>query len=283
MMAEESRDLSSPSTDTTENPLAALQHPMWAGPVSGWTNDFASRIQQFQKMQSLGRLALGVAHEFNNLLIVISGSTELLRDQMPSQGEPVQELEEIRQAVNRATAIVQQLLQFGRHPANQVAVVDLGRVVRAMGNALRCLTRSGLSLQIRTGELFCPVRVPSGDIEQVLTNLVINACDATPREGRIVVETGRVVLDEELAHLHGRIPAGNYATLSVSDTGCGMDATTLSQVFQPFFTTKDPGKGTGLGLSIVWEIVARNHGYITVMSAPGVGTTFTIYLPLAHE
>jgi two-component system, cell cycle sensor histidine kinase and response regulator CckA len=229
-----------------------------------------------QKMEAIGRLAGGVAHDFNNVLTAILGSAELLLLDTPRDAARREEVEIIRDAATRAQHLIRQLLAFSSRQVLQPAVVDLNVLVRDVAKMLRRLIGEDVALAIESTPDLGAVRVDPGQIEQVLVNLVVNSRDAMPDGGRLTIRTDNV---DAPAGEPGDLPAGRYVRLEVADTGVGMDHETLGRVFEPFFTTKTPGKGTGLGLSMVYGIVRQSGGRIAAESAPGAGTTFRIYLP----
>jgi len=243
------------------------------------------QLRQSQKLEAIGRLAGGVAHDFNNILMSIMGATDLLllsiRDGHPAQDEA----DEIKQSVVRGAGLTRQLLAFSRRQASSPQTFVLNDAVHGMEGMLRRLIGPEIDLAIvSTGD---PVSIHAdiGQIEQVVLNLVINARDAMPAGGRLVVKVDEIELNEAAAITLAEGKPGDYARLSVVDTGTGMDETTLARLFEPFFTTKEQGKGTGLGLSIVYGIVKQSGGYITVRSAVGRGTAFFLYFPVVavHE
>ena len=239
------------------------------------------QLRHSQKMETLGQLAGGVAHDFNNVLTAISMHGEMLLEAIP-HGDPVRtDAEEIRRAAERATSLTRQLLIFGRRQAARIEPLDLNEVVAGVQRMLARLLGAQIELVTRPGEALPPVLADRGQIEQVLLNLAINARDAMPDGGVIVIETGDVTLDEEHARLHPGASPGRHVVLAVTDTGHGMDDATRERAFEPFFTTKPEGKGTGLGLSIVAGIVRERGGHVYVYSEPGRGTSFKIYFPAA--
>ncbi len=236
------------------------------------------RIQQAQKMESVGQLAGGVAHDFNNMLGVILGHTELVIEQIDPADPLHDDLAEIRQAAIRSANLTRQLLAFARKQAAVPKVLDLNDTVAAMLNMLRRLIGEGIDLTWQPGADLFPLKVDPSQIDQILANLCVNARDAISGVGKVIVATANSTLDAEYC-AYARCAPGQYVRLTVSDDGCGMDEETLSHVFEPFFTTKSAGQGTGLGLSTVYGIVSQNNGFIDVSSRPDRGTTFTVYLP----
>jgi len=236
------------------------------------------QLRQSQKMEAVGRLAGGVAHDFNNLLGVILGYSELLEQEHPDgPGRP--KVEEIRKAAERAAALTRQLLAFSRKQVLDLRVVDLNAVLADTASMLRRLIGEDIDLQIRTAPDLGRVRADPSQIGQVLMNLAVNARDAMPKGGRLVLRTANVEVGDEAAREPQAPAPGRYVTLTVSDQGRGMAPDVLSHVFEPFFTTKEIGKGTGLGLATVYGIVKQSGGSIAVQSTPGTGTTFVISLP----
>ncbi|MBI5836273.1 MAG: PAS domain S-box protein [Candidatus Eisenbacteria bacterium] len=237
------------------------------------------QLRQTQKMEAVGRLAGGVAHDFNNLLTVISGYSELLLERMGAADPLLHDVEEIRRAAQRAAAMTRQLLAFSRQQVLTPRVLDVGEVVAGMERMLRRLIVEHVVLTCTTGPGLWPVRVDPGQMEQVVLNLALNARDAMSGGGRLTLEAANVDLSEGHPGLRIAAPAGPYVALRVRDTGAGMDPATLEHMFEPFFTTRGPGQGTGLGASTVFGIVEQSGGTLEVESAPGRGTTVTVYLP----
>jgi two-component system, cell cycle sensor histidine kinase and response regulator CckA len=234
------------------------------------------QLRQAQKMEAIGRLAGGVAHDFNNLLMVIRGYTELLLESVPAATPARQNAEQILKAADRARALTQQLLAFGRKQVIAPRVLDLNALLADWSKILPPLIGAHIELRFDADLSIGKVRVDPGQIEQVIINLAVNARDAMPAGGRIVVSTANTtVLDASTTAL----PPGDYVTLTIADTGGGMDEETKSHIFEPFFTTKESGRGTGLGLSTVYGIVEQAGGYITFDSTIGKGTAFHIHLP----
>jgi nitrogen-specific signal transduction histidine kinase/ActR/RegA family two-component response regulator len=241
------------------------------------------QLRQAQKMEAVGRLAGGIAHDFNNLLTVISGYTDFLLE-MPLIPDPAQEsLREVQKAAERAAALTRQLLAFSRRQVLVAVVLDLNAVVTRMDRMLHRLIGEDVQLVSVLAPDLGLVRADSGQIEQVLLNLAINARDAMPRGGQLSLETRNLDVDLTASGSHGDIPAGRYVVLTVRDNGCGMAESTRAQIFEPFFTTKGPGHGTGLGLATVYGIVKQSGGHIEVKSQLDAGTSFHIYLPRLTE
>jgi signal transduction histidine kinase len=257
--------------------------------LTGFVRDITERraleeqLRQSQKLEAIGRLAGGVAHDFNNILMSIMGAADLLLMQLAPNDPACDEATEIKQSVDRGAGLTRQLLAFSRRQAVRPRVFALGDIVRGMDTMLRRLIGPEIDFEIICAAEPLMVVADSGQTEQVVLNLVVNARDAMPEGGRVTVRVEEVDVDLDdpaaLALVEGK--AGRYAQLSVSDTGTGIDEQTRAKLFEPFFTTKEQGKGTGLGLSIVYGIVRQSGGYITVVSEPGEGATFLIYLPIA--
>jgi PAS domain S-box-containing protein len=238
-----------------------------------------TQLRQAQKMDAIGRLAGGVAHDFNNLLGVITGYGELLERELTPDHPGRRRLREIRRAADSASALTRQLLIFSRQQSLEMQVVDLNEIVPGAERMLRRLIGEHIELVATLLPGLGRVRADPGQVEQVILNLAINARDAMPTGGRLMIETANVDLDERYVSTHAGVKPGPYVMLAVSDTGHGMDPDTLSHAFEPFFTTKEKGKGTGLGLATVYGIVQQSGGTVNVYSEPGHGTSFKIYLP----
>lgn len=239
-----------------------------------------TQLQQAQKMEAIGRLAGGVAHDFNNVLGIITGFSELLKERTDLDEAAVQKIEQIHLAGQKAASITQQLLAFSRKQVIQPRILDLNEVVSKLSSMLRRLIGEDIELAIHFSCRDARVNVDASQIDQVIMNLAVNARDAMPNGGKLMIETDTCELDDFYAMRHRPVRPGHYVRLTITDTGCGMDNETMSHLFEPFFTTKELGKGTGLGLSIVYGIVKQSDGYIWVYSEPGQGTSFKIYLPL---
>ena len=237
------------------------------------------QLQQAQKMESVGRLAGGVAHDFNNMLGVIIGHAEIAMDKAATGRPLVTDLEEIRNAAQRSADLTRQLLAFARKQVASPKVLDMNEAVEGMLKMLQRLIGEDVNLAWQPGVNLWPVKVDPSQIDQILANLCVNARDAIVGVGKLTIETGNISFDEEYCANHAGFVPGEFALLVVSDDGCGMDKETIAKIFEPFFTTKVLGKGTGLGLATVYGIVKQNNGFINVYSEPGQGTTFKIYLP----
>jgi two-component system cell cycle sensor histidine kinase/response regulator CckA len=241
------------------------------------------QARQAQKMEAVGRLAGGVAHDFNNLLAVISPYAELMREEVPPGSRQAEDLEHIIAAAERGRALTRQLLTFSRQNVVQATTLNPNDAVRDVEGLLRRLVSEDVELIFRLGAGPGHIRVDPGQFEQILINLAVNARDAMPQGGQLVVATADWTIDQESLDFHGLKGEGRYMALTVTDTGVGMDAATCSRVFEPFFTTKAPGKGTGIGLATVYGIVTQAGGQITVYSEPGLGTTFRLYFPIVAK
>ena len=238
------------------------------------------QLRQAQKMEAIGQLAGGIAHDFNNLLNVIIGYSELVLCRAEAQiPELRNEVLQIQKAAERASGLTRQILAFSRRQALRPAVISINDVLEQMEPLLRRTLSEDIALVTSLHPDAGHTEVDVHQFEQVLMNLALNARDAMPNGGRLVVETGRADLDSEWCLAHGNAEPGSYVTLTVADNGTGMDKVTRSRVFEPFFTTKALGQGTGLGLSTVYGIVKQSGGIIDLVSEPGQGTVFTVYLP----
>jgi PAS domain S-box-containing protein len=239
-----------------------------------------AQLAQAQKMESVGRLAGGVAHDFNNMLSVILGHSEMALEQLDADQPITADLQEIQKAAQRSAAITRQLLAFARKQTVTPKVLDLNETVEALLRMLRRLIGEDIDLRWQPARNLGPVKIDPSQIDQILVNLCVNARDAISGTGTLTIETGNAAFDEDDCTHHADSAPGDYVLLSVSDTGCGMDRQILAHLFEPFFTTKDVDKGTGLGLATVYGIVKQNNGFINVDSEPGHGTTFKIYFPM---
>jgi PAS domain S-box-containing protein len=242
-----------------------------------------SEIRQAQKMEAIGRLAGGVAHDFNTLLATIRGYSEMLLSTLAQEGALRHPVEQIHRAALRGAQLTRQLLEFSRRQEIQAQMVDLGRLLADVEVMLERLIGEDVELVRRIEPQLYRVWGDPGELHQVVLNLIVNACDAMPSGGSLTLALCNLQADQELMVEGGRLPSGLYVQLLVEDTGMGMDEEIRKRIFEPFFTTKGPGKGTGLGLSTVHAIVRRSQGGIAVESRPGQGTRFRIYLPRAGE
>jgi PAS domain S-box-containing protein len=238
-----------------------------------------TQLFQAQKMESVGRLAGGVAHDFNNMLGVILGYAELALEQAATCHPMYSALQGIQQAAQRSADLTRQLLAFARKQTVEPKILDLNETVASMLNMLRRLIGENIDLLWLPGERLGPIKMDPTQIDQILANLCVNARDAIGDTGRITIETKNVVFDEAYCARHTDTFSGEYVLLALSDNGCGMDSEMLSHLFEPFFTTKEMSKGTGLGLATVYGIIKQNNGFIDVYSELDLGSTFKIYLP----
>jgi len=236
-------------------------------------------FMQAQKMEAVGQLAGGIAHDFNNFLIIIRGYTEILLRRLGREAEGSREIAEVGKAAERAARLTRQLLAFSRKQIIEAEPLDLNAVVTEMQTMLDRLIGENIEVSIDLDDDLGCIRADGGQIEQIVMNLVVNARDAMPRGGKLVLKTGNVTLAEAPTEAHPGAVAGDQVLLTVTDTGEGMDAGTAGRIFEPFFTTKERGAGTGLGLSTVYGIVKQCGGRIDVDSEPGAGTTFSLYFP----
>ena len=237
------------------------------------------QLLQAQKMESVGRLAGGVAHDFNNMLGVILGHAELAIEELDSSQPIFNDLQQIRQAANRSADITRQLLAFARKQIVSPKVIGLNDTVEGILKMLLRLIGEDIDLAWLPGKGLWTIKIDPSQIDQILANLCVNARDAIAGVGKITVETGNCTFDEEYCSIHAGFVLGQYVKINVSDNGSGMDKETVSHIFEPFFTTKGINEGTGLGLATVYGIVKQNNGFINVYSEQGQGTTFSIYLP----
>ena len=236
-------------------------------------------VQRLQKFEAIGRLSGGIAHDFNNALGVILGWAQMGYDEAPV-GSPLQKkLETIIDQAQRAAGLTSQLLAFARRQILQPRNIDLNDLVSETTSLLQSLIGEHIEIRVTLTSDPAGIRADATQIEQVLMNLCLNARDAMPQGGRLIIETQDVEISEEFSRVHSYAAPGGYVLLAISDTGVGMDAATLDRIFEPFFTTKETGRGTGLGLATVYGTVKQHSGFVNVYSEPGQGTTFRVYLP----
>jgi len=242
-----------------------------------------SQLRQTQRMEAMGRLAGGVAHDFNNLLTVIKGHSDLLLERLSASDPLFGSSKQIAKAADRAASLTRQLLAFSRMQVLQPKVLELNALIADMEKMLARLIREDIKFTFKPGESLGRLKADEGQIEQVILNLTVNACDAMPTGGKLLIETRNVIVDGRLVQARTPMLAGEYVLLSVTDTGRGMDAETKARIFEPFFTTKELGKGTGLGLATVYGVVKQSGGCIWVESELGKGARFEIYFPRVSD
>ena len=239
------------------------------------------QLVQSQKLESVGKLAGGVAHEFNNIMTLVIGHSELLLNDLPAEHPLHRSAQAIRKAADRVATLTRQLLAYGRRQLLRPERLDLNQTLGHMEGMFRHLLGSDVEILIRPAADLHIVHADAGQVEQVIMNMVLNAHDAMPDGGKLTLETGNVTFDEENTDPYSEFKPGSYAMLAITDTGRGMSPEVKARVFEPFFSTKDVGKGTGLGLATCYGIIKQSGGHISVVSEPGQGTTFKIYLPQA--
>jgi len=259
-------------TDITERRLARRRR-----------DELELQLRQSQKMEAIGQLAGGIAHDFNNLLTTISGYSELIWEEAGLDEKLRSDLEEIRKAADRASALTEQLLAFSRKQIISPRILNLNTRIREAHNLISRLIGETIDLNLELSDDPCTVEADPSQIDQILINLAVNARDAMPEGGRLTISTGHVLLDEKFCRTALDVEPGEFITVTVADTGNGMSQETLGRIFEPFFTTKEHGKGTGLGLSTVYGIVKQNRGAIKVSSQPNEGTTAEVFLPCAGQ
>jgi PAS domain S-box-containing protein len=277
-------------------PIRARCTGWWVGDteaVAGYFEIFAEdvtekwllerQLRMAQKMEAVGRLSGGIAHDFNNLLGVIIGYSQVLKRTLPPGTPFLEHAEEIEKAGQRAASLTRQLLAFSRQQVLAPAVLDLNSLIAEMEKLLPRLIGENIEIVVALDPGIGRVKADQGQIEQVIMNLVVNARDAMPQGGKVIITTANALLDEHYTRHHAGSKAGDYVMLSVRDTGSGIDSETLAHIFEPFFTTKDQGKGTGLGLATVYGVVKQSGGYVSVETALEKGTSFEIYLPRIEE
>ncbi len=241
--------------------------------------NLAEQLQQAQKMESIGRLAGGIAHDFNNLLTVMHGYVELVLADLPTDSAAAQDLRELQHTQERATKLTRQLLAFARNQVITPQLLDLSTLINDMARMLTRLIGEDVEMRIYHQPALAPVYADPGQIEQVIVNLIVNARDAMPGGGSLIIETNNAALSEAYTRAHTGVTAGSYVMVAISDTGTGIPDDIKPYLFEPFFTTKAPGQGTGLGLATCYGIIKQNQGFIYIYSEPNVGTTVKFYLP----
>jgi two-component system cell cycle sensor histidine kinase/response regulator CckA len=272
-------------SDTAVVVRGSDSHPVMEGLIVDITDRkmLENQLLQARKMEAVGRLAGGVAHDFNNLLTIIKGYVEMAMQRCLDRPELHGDIRRIEEAADRAVTLVRQLLAFSRKQVLRPKVLDLNAIVVNLDQLLRRLMGENIEMKTFVSKNVGAIKADPGQIEQVIMNLVVNARDALPNGGRILIETSNADLDSAYARDHNVVRPGPYVLLAVSDTGIGMTADTVAHIFEPFYTTKESGRGTGLGLSTVYGIVKQSGGYVWVYSEPGKGTTFKVYLPRVKD
>ena len=265
--------------DNLKRLLPAIQRELGEAEQRRERKRLEHQVQELQKFEAIGRLAGGIAHDFNNALGVILGWAQLGYDNVPDNSPVRENFRMIRDQAQRSAGLTRQLLAFARRQVLQPRSVNLSDLVSKIAGLLKTAIGEQTELKIALTPGLQATMADPTQIEQVVMNLCLNARDAMPQGGRIVVETSNVEIGEDFCRTHSYGHPGRYVLLSVSDTGMGMDAATLDRIFEPFFTTKEMGKGTGLGLATVYGIVKQHGGFVNVYSEPGQGTTFRVYLP----
>src|SRR6267154_1698264 len=272
-------------SDTAVVVRGSDSHPVMEGLIVDITDRkmLENQLLQARKMEAVGRLAGGVAHDFNNLLTIIKGYVEMAIQRCLDRPELHSDIRRIEDAADRAVTLVRQLLAFSRKQVLRPKILDLNAIVMNLDQLLRRLMSENIEMKTFVSKEVGAIKADPGQIEQVVMNLVVNARDALPSGGRILIETSNVDLDSTYTRDHAVVRPGSYVMLAVSDTGVGMSADTVAHIFEPFYTTKESGRGTGLGLSTVYGIVKQSEGYIWVYSETGRGSTFKVYLPRVDE
>lgn len=242
-----------------------------------------AQLLRSQRLEAMGHLAGGVAHDFNNLLTAVLGNVELAQDQLSEEDPLLEYLHDINAAATRAATLSRQLLAFARRQVIESKPLDLNHIIGGLRSILARLLPESVSLEHLSGNALGTVMADAGQIEQVVMNLALNARDAMPEGGRLVIETENVLIDEEYLATHPWARVGRFVLLSVTDSGAGIPADVVDKIFEPFFTTKGPDRGTGLGLSVVFGVVEQHDGMVRVYSEPGLGTSFKVYLPIVER
>ncbi len=245
--------------------------------------ELESQLIQAQKMESVGRLAGGVAHDFNNMLSIILGNVELIQDDIDRDNLLFSKVSEIQKAAQRSANLTRQLLAFARRQTIRPKIINLNHTIEGMLKMLNRLIGEDIDLLWRPKEHLWSVKIDTSQIDQILANLCVNARDAIKDIGKVTIETDNICFDEEYCRRHQGFIPGEFVLIAFSDNGCGMDKETSNKLFEPFFTTKSRGKGTGLGLAIIYGIIKQNNGFVNVYSELGQGTTFKLYLPRHNQ
>ena len=279
-IGEETRSFESRMVPCGDNNFLAIVHEVTnLKSAEKEKENLQNQLIQAQKMEAVGRLAGGVAHDFNNMLSVIMGHSEMILEQLDDSSPLFSSLNEIKKAAGRSADLTRQLLAFARKQAVAPEIIDLDKAVERMLKMLRRLIGEDIDLIWKPSETHGSIKIDKSQVDQIMANLCINARDAISGTGTISISTENIYFNNNDCLSVPGIRPGNYIILSVSDSGCGMDKETLSNIFEPFFTTKEREKGTGLGLATVYGIIKQNNGFINVKSTPGEGSEFRIYLP----
>jgi signal transduction histidine kinase/ActR/RegA family two-component response regulator len=241
-----------------------------------------AQLRQSQKMECVGQLAAGVAHDINNILTIIQGHAGMLLNAQPPNADAARSLAQISSAAERAAGFIKHLLTFSRKQVFQTRILDLNTVLRNMENMLPRMLGEQITLETRYGSGLPAVAADASMIEQIVMNLTVNCRDAMPKGGRLLIETTVLLIGVEQVRKNSEARPGEFICLTVTDTGCGMEPKVLQRIFEPFFTTKPVGEGTGIGLATVYGIVKQHHGWVEVNSKVGVGTMFKIFLPVVY-
>ncbi len=241
------------------------------------------QLQQTQKIEAVGQLAGGIAHDFNNILSVILGYCDIVLESLPPENEHIKDMRLIKESGEKAASLTRQLLAFSRKQVLEMQVVKLNSLIDNISQMLRRMITEDIDLEVNLDASLQNVFADQSQLEQVLMNLTINARDAMPNGGKLIITTSNVTLDDDIMIYHDEVKPGHYTMFTISDSGTGMTSEVQERIFEPFFTTKEEGKGTGLGLATVYGIVKQHNGYVYVYSEPSLGTTFKIYLPAIHE
>ena len=242
-----------------------------------------TQLRHSQKLESIGQLAAGVAHDFNNILTIIQGHSDRLIESCVDRSDLVEPLKLVSGAARRASSLTQQLLMFSRKQKLQPKVLDLNKIIANVGKMLERILGEHITLETRCGTGIPAIEADAGMIDQIIMNLSVNARDAMPKGGTLLISTTVACVDEFYVQLHADAHPGQFVRLSITDNGAGMSRETISRIFEPFFTTKEVGKGTGLGLATVYGIVKQHNGWVEVDSELGIGTTFNIFLPVTSK